>query len=134
MPRALANRVREQGMDVIGIGEAKAPESLRNVCNRFILIENIVDEPAPSGSAKGTKTSGKTSPVEAIPLILKAMEKIDQDDEWYTLGQIGQFIVADTPDFDTRTYGKRKLSDLVQELKRFETKKIGNQLMIRRID
>ena len=62
------------------------------------------------------------------------MDKIPQDDEWYALGQIGQFIVADTPDFDTRTYGKRKLSDLVQELKRFETKKIGNQLMIRRID
>jgi hypothetical protein len=62
------------------------------------------------------------------------MEKIDQDDEWYTLGQIGQFIVADTPDFDTRTYGKRKLSDLVQGLKRFETRKEGNQLMIRRVD
>ena len=35
---ALANRVRENGLDVIGIGEKKAPEALRNVCNRFILI------------------------------------------------------------------------------------------------
>ncbi len=131
---ALANRVREQGMDVIGIGETKAPESLRNVCNRFILIENIVDEPAPAGARKGVTATTKTAPTEAIPLILKAMEKIDQDDEWYTLGQIGQFIVADTPDFDTRTYGKRKLSDLVQGLKRFETRKVGNQLMIRRVD
>jgi uncharacterized LabA/DUF88 family protein len=43
---ALANRIREQGLDVIGIGESKAPESLRNVCNRFVLIENIVDERA----------------------------------------------------------------------------------------
>ena len=131
---SLANRVREQGMDVIGIGEAKAPESLRNVCNRFILIENIIDEPAESGVAKGTPAPSKTSPKEAVPLILKAIEKIEQDDEWYALGQIGQFIQADTPDFDTRTYGKRKLSDLVQELKRFETKKVGNQLMIRRVD
>ena len=131
---ALANRVREQGMDVIGIGEAKAPESLRNVCNRFILIENIVDEPVATGTRKGAIAATKTAPTEAIPLILKAMEKIDQDDEWYTLGQIGQFIVADTPDFDTRTYGKRKLSDLVQDLKRFETRKVGNQLMIRRVD
>ncbi len=131
---SLANRVREQGMDVIGIGEAKAPESLRNVCNRFILIENIVDEPPPPGERRGATAAAKTAPTEAIPLILKAMEKIDQDDEWYTLGQIGQFIVADTPDFDTRTYGKRKLSDLVQGLKRFETRKEGNQLMIRRVD
>ena len=129
---ALANRVREQGMDVIDIGEAKAPESLRNVCNRFILIENIVDEPVAQGAA--TKAGGKVEPVEAIPLILKAMEKIDQDDEWYALGQLGKFVTADNPDFDTRTYGKRKLSDLVEVLKRFETKKVGNQLMIRRVD
>jgi len=128
---ALANRVREQGMDVIGIGEAKAPESLRNVCNRFILIENIVDEPA---DPEVEKSAEKLEPKEAIPLILRAMEKIAQDDEWYALGQIGQFIQAEAPDFDTRTYGKRKLSDLVEGLSRFQTRKAGNQLMIRRVD
>ena len=130
---ALANRVREQGMDVIGIGEAKAPESLRNVCNRFILIENIVEEPAPAPGSPA-KPSGKADPVEAAPLILAAMERIEQDDEWYSLGQIGQHIQAQTPDFDTRTYGKRKLSDLVEGLKRFETKRIGNQMHVRRLD
>ena len=41
----LASRIREEGLEVIGIGEAKTPESLRKVCNRFILIENIVEEP-----------------------------------------------------------------------------------------
>ncbi len=130
---ALANRVREQGMDVIGIGEGKAPESLRNVCNRFILIENIVDEPV-SNAKDAPKRAGKADPIDAMPLILRAMDKIEQDDEWYTLGQIGQYITADTPDFDTRTYGKRKLSDLIQDLKRFETRKEGNQLMVRRVD
>jgi len=40
---ALGNRLREQGVEVIGIGESKAPVSLRNVCNRFILLENIID-------------------------------------------------------------------------------------------
>jgi hypothetical protein len=131
----LASRIREQGLDVIGIGEAKAPVSLRNVCNRFVLIENIVEEPAasPRGKAEAPSTA-KLPPKEATDLILRAMEKIEQEDEWYTLGQIGQFITADSPDFDTRTYGKRKLSDLVRELKRFETKRVGNQLHIRRLD
>lgn len=129
---ALANRVREQGMDVIGIGEGKAPESLRNVCNRFILIENIVDEPAEA--VRGKPKGGKADPIDALPLFLRAMDKIEQDDDWYALGQIGQYITADNPDFDTRTYGKRKLSDLVQELKRFEAKKVGNQMMVRRVD
>ncbi|TRD22189.1 NYN domain-containing protein [Palleronia caenipelagi] len=132
---ALANRIRENGLDVIGIGEAKAPVSLRTVCNRFILIENIVDEPpevkAPDGPAA---QSGKRAPIEAVPLFIQAMDRIEQDDEWYALGQLGQFITAEHPDFDTRTYGKRKLSDLVQELKRFETRRVGNQLQVRRRD
>lgn len=132
---ALANRVRENGLDVIGIGERKAPEALRNVCNRFILIENIVDEPVqPKAEDSGRAPAGKVAPVEAVPLILRAMDKITQDDDWYALGQLGQYITAENPDFDTRTYGKRKLSDLVEQLKRFETKKIGNQLHLRRVD
>ncbi|MGI3169430.1 NYN domain-containing protein [Pseudooceanicola sp. C21-150M6] len=130
---ALANRVREQGLDVIGIGEAKAPESLRNVCNRFILIENIIEDPAPEPGI--AKSAGKKRPVEAQPLILRAMEKIDTDDEWIAMGQIGQYLTAEHPDFDTRSYGKRKLSDLIADLKVLETRRgPGNQLMVRRLD
>jgi hypothetical protein len=128
---ALANRIREQGLDVIGIGEGKAPESLRNVCNRFLLIENIVDEPPLPGAAA---SATKKKPADAIPLILAAMDRIAEDDEWYSLGAIGQNIVAEHTDFDARTYGKRKLSDLVRELKRFDTRKVGNQIEIRRAD
>lgn len=133
---ALANRIREQGLDVIGIGEGKAPESLRNVCNRFVLIENIVDEPEPAARARSgaAVATGKKPPTDAVPLILNAMDKIQQEDDWYTLGQLGQYITADNPDFDTRTYGKRKLSDLVQDLKRFETRKSGTQMHVRRVD
>ncbi|WP_407494406.1 NYN domain-containing protein [Pseudooceanicola sp. MF1-13] len=130
---SLANRIREQGLDVIGIGEAKAPESLRNVCNRFILIENIVEETPDQKDRQ--KTDGKKQPIEAQPLILRAMDKIDTDDEWVTMGQLGQYLTAESPDFDTRSYGKRKLSDLIGELKILESKRgPGNQLMVRRLD
>ncbi|MEM7642968.1 MAG: NYN domain-containing protein [Pseudomonadota bacterium] len=125
----LASRIREQGLDVIGIGEGKAPESLRNVCNRFILIENLLDE-ATEPEAK----SAKRKPTDALPLILRAMERMNQDDDWYSMGALGSQIMAEMPDFDTRTYGKRKLSDLVGEIKRLETKMQGTQLMVRRRD
>jgi hypothetical protein len=135
---ALANRIREQGLTVIGIGEGKTPESLKNVCSRFVMIENIVeDEPTetPSkGKSDGAAKPGKRPVKDALPLILRAMEKIDQDGEWYQLGQVGQTIQADVRDFDTRTYGKAKLSDLVRELKRFETKREGNHIYLRRLD
>jgi hypothetical protein len=128
---ALANRIREQGLDVIGIGEAKAPESLRKVCNRFILIENIVEEE--SEKDRPGAPSRKT-PLDALKLILKVMEKQTQEDDWFSLGQLGHALTAEYPDFDTRTYGKRKLSDLITELKRFQTKREGNQLFVRRAD
>ena len=129
----LASRIREAGLDVIGIGQSKTPKSLQNVCNRFVTLENIVEEePAKGGAA--SQPSKKQSPTEAVPLILRAMDKIGADDEWYSLGVLGQYITADNPAFDVRTYGKTKLSDLVKGLKRFETRKQGGQLEIRRVD
>jgi hypothetical protein len=63
------------------------------------------------------------------------MEGIEQEDDWYSLGQIGQYITAANPDFDTRTYGKRKLSDLVESLKTLEVKRgPGRQILVRRLD
>ena len=131
---ALANRIRENGLDVIGIGESKTPQALQTVCNRFILIENIVGETDAAAKGKAAPPRKRPSVEKATPLIIAAMDKIEQDDEWYSLGRLGQQIQADNPAFDSRTYGKKKLSDLVKELKRFETRKEGNHLFVRRID
>ena len=131
----LASRIREQGLMVIGIGEAKAPDALKNACNRFVAIENIYDGGEDTVRPGRAAKLDSNSIADARRLIFDAMEKIDQDDEWYPLGRIGQQIQADKPDFDTRTYGKKKLSDLVKELKVFETKSgPGNQLLVRRVD
>jgi hypothetical protein len=126
----LASRIREEGLEVIGVGEAKTPEALRNVCNRFVLIENIIGqmevaEPAAQAEKAGTKAANeprKEPPNAAIPLVRDAMKKIDPDQEWYPLGPLGQFIVKAKPDFDPRTYGSAKLSDLLIKTGRFEVK------------
>ena len=123
---ALANRLREDGLTVIGIGEDKSPESLRNVCNRFILIENIGREE----NGEGTRTPSQ-KPSAALALIKSALSKMESDDDWYHLGPVGQNIRAAHPDFDPRTYGHSKLSDLIKDLRQLETKKEKSQLMIR---
>ena len=132
----LASRVREQGLDVYGIGQKKTPEAFRKACKRFIFIENI-EAPAVQTPESPLPTAApvKGDLNEARDAILRAMDAIDQDDEWYALGPLGQFLTASNPDFDTRTYGKKKLSDLVQDLKVFETRRgERNQLLVRRID
>ncbi|MFE3838467.1 NYN domain-containing protein [Pseudogemmobacter sonorensis] len=147
----LAARIREQGLDVYGIGEKKTPEAFRMACKRFIYVENLGEaEPEgareaagsgglarPGGPARapgeggGGSAGDKEPPVRATPLIAAAMRAIDPEGEWYSLGQIGQFITQASPDFDTRTYGAAKLSDLIRKLPRFEVRQEGNQLMVR---
>ncbi|MFZ1467957.1 MAG: NYN domain-containing protein, partial [Paracoccaceae bacterium] len=141
----LAARIREQGLDVYGIGEKKTPEAFRMACKRFIYVENLGDEPQETpkpGTSAGTATDtpstapaptlrgGKEAPAKSIPLIAAAMRAIDPDGEWYSLGQIGQFITQANPDFDTRTYGAAKLSDLIKNLPRFEVKQDGTLLKV----
>lgn len=134
----LASRVREDGLQVIGIGESKTPESLRKVCNRFVFIENIVggNETFAQTEAKSGKpaenpavTPVKEAPIKAIPLIRDAMKKIDPDQDDYSLGQLGQVITQLHPDFDPRTYGSAKLSDLLRKTGRFEVFQGQNNAM-----
>lgn len=135
----LASRIREDGRQVYGIGEAKTPEALRNVCNRFILIENILSDseaPETPGARGGevpsaARTKEPTSAV--IPLVIKAMKTIDPEGEWYGLGVVGQTIQQANPDFDPRTYGAPKLSDLLRKVSRFEVRQggTGNRLEVR---
>lgn len=138
----LAARIREQGLDVYGIGEKKTPEAFRMACKRFIYVENLgADDHAEPAPAKGApkaeqadapKPGTKEAPAKAIPFIIAAMRAIDPDGEWYSLGQIGQFITQGNPDFDTRTYGSAKLSDLVRKISRFEVRPgPGGQLQMR---
>lgn len=148
----LAARIREQGLDVYGIGEKKTPEAFRMACKRFIYVENLsaaAEEPARPGPAEPAQPAGgpmpdlpapeagpgrgaKEPPAKAIPLIVAAMRAIDPEGEWYAMGPLGQFITQANPDFDTRTYGAPKLSDLIRRISRFEVKQgPGGQLLVR---
>lgn len=131
---ALANRLREDGVEVYGVGEAKAPASLRNVCNKFIMIENLVDQEEENGKSDLPPVSAGpiSQPGKLIKLTKAAMRSIDPDGEWYSLSAIGSHLVRANPDFDSRTYGRAKLSDLMKMLTPFETrKKDGTHMEVR---
>jgi len=130
----LAARIRENGLEVIGVGERKTPESLRNVCNRFIFLENIIEDVDVPTKGRTGPGPAKAAPADAARLIRDAMDKVDPEGEWFPLGLIGQTITAAHPDFDTRTYGFRKLSDLVGQLRQFEMRRKGNAIEVCRLD
>ena len=124
----LASRIREQGLDVYGIGEQKTPEAFKKACKRFIFVENLVKEAEPRDTPK------RLSPSDAIPLINNAMQALDPEQEWFPLGLIGQTIQASHPDFDSRTYGCAKLSDLVERSGRYQIRRSANAVEMRRRD
>jgi hypothetical protein len=53
-------------------------------------------------------------------MLMRAIEQIETEDGWVGLGVVGQRLAAIASDFDPRTYGYRKLSDLVRETGAFE--------------
>ncbi|QIE45423.1 NYN domain-containing protein [Pseudohalocynthiibacter aestuariivivens] len=126
----LASRIREQGLDVFGIGAQKTPEAFRKACKRFIYLENLQG----SGVSNTPVSASGKNLIEARDMLFKAMDSIDQDSEWYALGRLGQQMTTANPDFDTRSYGHKKLSDLISAIKVLETRREGNQLMVRRVD
>jgi uncharacterized LabA/DUF88 family protein len=127
----LAARIREQGIDVFGFGEMKTPESFRQACRRFIYTENLLPEaPAPE-PGKGPDAKARRSPGAALPLLKKAIEQMDDEDGWVDLGGVGQRLGNLAPDFDPRSFGCVKLSDLVARTGAFETRKEAGGVRIR---
>lgn len=120
----LAARIREEGVDVYGFGEQKTPESFRQACTRFIYTENLIapvpiDAGAKSPVAEAPAT--KRKPSEAARLIAAIIADMDEDgDGWVAVGGIGNRLRNAHPDFDQRTYGYAKLSDLIRATGRFE--------------
>jgi uncharacterized LabA/DUF88 family protein len=128
----LAARIREQGIDVFGFGEQRTPESFRQACRRFIFTENLSQEGPALGPSAQTVVKPLKTPSAATPILRKAVSQVQSEDGWIDLGVFGQRLASMSSDFDPRTYGYRKLSDLVRKTQAFEIEQPeGGALRIR---
>jgi len=127
----LAARIREQGVDVFGFGEHKTPESFRQACRRFVYTENLQ---APASNSQDASMAKPLQPASAAtPIIRKVITQMESEDGWVTLGEVGKQLANLASDFDPRTYGFRKLSDLVRKTGAFDIEEQkGGAVRIRR--
>lgn len=116
----LAARIREQGVDVFGFGEEKTPESFRQACRRFIYTENLSVAAHPSSQGNATISKPLRSPTAATPIIKKVIAQMESEDGWVSLAAVGTQLANLASDFDPRTFGFRKLSDLVRKTNDFD--------------
>jgi len=127
----LASRLREEGADVYGFGAQKTPESFRQACRRFIYTENLLPEAVISSVDTASKSKSLQPRAAAIPILEKAISQIDSEDGWVMLGEVGGQISNLFSDFDVRSYGHSKLSDLVRKTGAFDVEKIVGGMRIR---
>ncbi|ANK94562.1 MULTISPECIES: NYN domain-containing protein [Rhizobium] len=116
----LASRIREQGIDVFGFGEQKTPESFRQACRRFIYTENLTPSVVSNGADAAQVASSLRPPSAATPIIKRAIAQMESEDGWISLGVVGKQLANLASDFDPRTFGFRKLGDLVKKTNAFE--------------
>jgi uncharacterized LabA/DUF88 family protein len=147
----LAARLRESGLTVYGFGERKTPRAFVAACDKFIYTENLAfaesdegDGDNGTGESGGAAAAGEGADAGVTPggrqvkragtaqlkgdaslvnLLRDAVEAASDDDGWAALSGVGAIITKQRPDFDSRSYGYAKLSDLIEATSLFETER-----------
>lgn len=121
-------RLREEGLTVLGFGEQKTPEAFKNACHRFIFTEVLrntlskdnasQDQASEAAPAREKQAKPKTQPKAKAKFpkrfVLDALEQSSDEGGWAQLGTFGSYLNKLQPDFDSRNFGYKKLSDLVK--------------------
>lgn len=121
----LAMRIREEGLTVFGFGEKKTPAAFKSACHKFIFTEVLrseiqKDEVVAGGKlvksapAKKKKTVVKEDDLFPKKLVWDALDQSGDESGWAQLGTFGSYLTKLLPEFDSRNYGFKKLSELVK--------------------
>lgn len=105
----LAIKLREAGATVIGAGKTSTPQPFKNACDEFINTENL----SLNKKKEVIPPMPMETPDDIDRLIHDAWDRYKKEDGWANAAAVGNYLVRIKPDFDTRTYGFDKLSELI---------------------
>ena len=123
----LASRLRESGMEVIGMGEEKTPRSFRVACPRFVNLENLSSQDVDAEKEGKDNTISREVIFNSITNIINENENKGKSVE---LAAVGNRLVNMYPDFDVRNYGYSLLSRFVEDAGLFLLEKNQNVITI----
>ncbi|MFT5886174.1 MAG: hypothetical protein ACI9IP_002638 [Arcticibacterium sp.] len=125
----LATRLREAGMQVIGIGEKKTPNPFIVACDKFIYIEILRGQEEKKEDINTTKKPKEN--VDAITpkvlrLISSTINDLSDEEGWAFLGDVGSLLQKKQTNFDSRNYGFEKLTPLIKSTGKFDIEQREN--------
>jgi uncharacterized LabA/DUF88 family protein len=116
----LAARIRESGLIVYGFGERKTPEPFLAACDKFIYTEILAAKADEEQPLKPRTRAQLKQDSNLINLLRNAIDAASDDEGWAGLGGVGSIITKQRPNFDSRSYGYGKLSELIDAIDLFE--------------
>lgn len=125
----LASRLRESGMEVIGMGEGKTPKSFKAACSVFTNIELLIEGDSEKNTSRQEKKNvvKKKKIADAIVEIITTNENNGKDTG---LGEIGSALVKKYSDFDVRNYGYSSLSRFIEDIDNFELRRNNTSISV----
>ena len=127
---SLAQRIRQQNLFVLGVGEPKTPQDFVDSCDEFIYTDDLqaaVNEPAPIIVDEPKGKWVEPQPVTAVmpipkktnviglkKLFRKAFALATTEDGWVNLATMGSLLRQAEPTFDYQTYGHSQLLKLLE--------------------
>jgi uncharacterized protein (TIGR00288 family) len=133
----LAIRLRDEGCQVIGVGNKKTNDVFINACTQFITTDDLpvnlekkpvaeLPKPAPAPLAKKVTKPAKAKIIKVtnalkapkrpnpVSLLKKAYHDAPQEDGWVLLGLLGHSLHQLDAEFKPNKYGHNTLGKLVR--------------------
>lgn len=149
----LAGRIREAGLIVYGFGEKKTPEPFVNTCDKFIYTESLAEPENPTtnnllekDSTELSQLSIKSNTFDLAHLVdsnvkkltVKQSQKLTNllvnaykasagKDGWANIGTFGSHLKQLSPSFNSKSYGYKRVGDLVKGIDLFTIKEITQE-------
>ncbi|GAB4187898.1 MAG: NYN domain-containing protein [Calditrichia bacterium] len=116
----LASRIREAGLQVYGFGEEKTPRAFVSACDKFIFTEVLRSKDDSRDHIRRKSSAELKRDTRLVNLLRQAVEASSDDSGWAALATVGNNIAKQSPEFDPRNYGYKKLGELVSAIKLFD--------------
>ena len=127
----LASRLRESGKRVYGFGERKTPEAFVKACDQFIYNEIFRAATVSDDDNRSRVPASDLRQDRAlVSMIRSAINAASGENGWAPLGQVGNIVLKQRPDFDPRGYGYARLSGLVDAIGLFTISRQDGAVLI----
>lgn len=116
----LAARIRESGLVVYGFGERKTPDPFVSACDKFIFTEVLAKSDDDKEDQDRKPANLLKQDTKLVTLVRNAIDAYSDESGWAHLAPVGSYIAKQSPGFDPRNYGYKKLGELLSSMKLFE--------------